>query len=58
MSEYDYNDLDELKEIDTDTLEPRCRHCHGRGFLSVESGSSLTYDCPDCKEYDEDSNPR
>ena len=54
MAEYDYNDLDEPKEIDTDTLAPSCRYCHGRGFLSVESGSSLTYDCPDCKTYEDE----
>ena len=26
----------------------QCRHCHGRGFHSVERGSSLTYTCEDC----------
>jgi RecJ-like exonuclease len=25
-----------------------CRYCHGKGFQYVESGSSLSYECPDC----------
>ena len=26
----------------------RCHACGGKGFISVESGSGLCYDCPDC----------
>ena len=27
----------------------KCKHCNGRGYLSVEAGSSLTYRCTDCQ---------
>lgn len=31
-----------------------CKYCRGWGYLSVEPGSSLTYQCPDCRgEVDE-----
>jgi excinuclease UvrABC ATPase subunit len=30
-----------------------CKHCSGTGRISVESGSSLAYHCPDCAEYEE-----
>ena len=30
----------------------KCKYCNGRGYLSVEAGSSLTYHCPDCRQGD------
>ena len=30
----------------------KCKHCNGRGYLSVEPESSLTYRCPDCRQGD------
>jgi len=39
--------LDEIFE------EPECRYCRGRGYLTVEPNSSLSYPCPDCTEEEE-----
>jgi hypothetical protein len=47
MSDFDDRDL-----MDDD--DRPCRYCNGRGYLSVESGSSLSYPCPDCTEYEDD----
>lgn len=44
-------DSDFFKEDEDDDRD--CPFCQGRGYMSVESGSSLTYPCPDCTEYEE-----
>lgn len=36
-------------------MSARCPYCHGRGFISVEPGSSLTYPCPDCVFYESEA---
>tara|TARA_Y100000310_G_C20698945_1_gene827882 strand:+ start:1376 stop:1528 length:153 start_codon:yes stop_codon:yes gene_type:complete len=43
--EYDFFDWDIH-----DDEEKKCKHCQGKGYLSVEPNSSLAYQCPDCME--------
>jgi len=31
-----------------------CPYCHGRGYISVEPNSSLSYPCPDCEDLEEE----
>ena len=45
-------DSDFFKEDDDDG-DRDCPYCNGRGYMSVEPGSSLSYPCPDCTEYEE-----
>lgn len=39
-----FDDPDYGQEVQT-----KCKHCNGRGYLSVEPGSSLAYRCTDCQ---------
>ena len=42
--------MDDVENHRDEDDEKQCKHCLGKGYLTVEPNSSLTYQCPDCME--------